>query len=133
MGRSSHAALVCLRLHSDAVNEPSESRVNKQPARWEDKTSLSLCSAGGSGVAEGDERPSFITISVFSQFSSVAQLCLTLCDPMDARGPSTPGLPVHHQHPDPAQTYVHHIGDAIQPLLSPSPPTFSLSRHQGLF
>ena len=49
---------------------------------------------------------------------------------------STPGFPVHHQLPEPAQTHVHQVGDAIQPshpLLSPSPPAFSLSQHEGLF
>ena len=49
---------------------------------------------------------------------------------------STPGFPVHHQLPEPTQTHVHHVGDAIQlshPLSSPSPPTFNLSQHQGLF
>ena len=49
---------------------------------------------------------------------------------------STPGLPVHHQLLEFAQTHVHWVGDAIQPshpLLSPSPPAFSLSRHHGLF
>ena len=69
----------------------------------------------------------------WAQFSSVAQLCLTLCDPMDC---STPGLPVHHQLPEFTQTHVHWVSDAIQPshtLLSPSPPTFNLSQHQGLF
>ena len=67
------------------------------------------------------------------QFISVAQLCPTLCDPMDC---STPGLPVHHQLPELTQTYVHGAGDAIQPshpLLSPSPPALNLSQHQGLF
>ena len=67
------------------------------------------------------------------QFSSVTQLCLTLCNPMNC---STPGLPVHHQLPESTQTHVHWIGDAIQPshpLSSPSPPTFNLSQHQGLF
>ena len=66
-------------------------------------------------------------------FSSVAQLCLTLCDPMDC---STPGFPVHHQLPELAQTHVHWAGDAIQPshtLSSPSPPAFNLSQNQGLF
>ena len=66
------------------------------------------------------------------QFSSVAQLCPTLCDPMDC---SIPGFPVHHQLPELAQTHVHRVGDAIQPfhpLSSPSSPTFSLSQHQGL-
>ena len=55
------------------------------------------------------------------------------CDPMDC---STPGLPVHHQLPELAQTHVHWVGDAIQPshlLSSPFPPTFNLSQHQGLF
>ena len=49
---------------------------------------------------------------------------------------STPGFPVHHQLPEPAQTHVHWVGDAIQPshpLSSPTPPAFSLSHHQGLF
>ena len=46
------------------------------------------------------------------QFSSEAQLCLTLCDPMNH---STPGLPVHHQLPDFTQTHIHRVGDAIQP------------------
>ena len=67
------------------------------------------------------------------QFSSVALLCPTLCDPMDC---STPGFPVYHQLPEPTQTHVHHVGDAMQPshlLSSPSPPAFSLSQHQGLF
>ena len=46
------------------------------------------------------------------QFSSVAQLCPTLCDPMNR---STPGLPVHHQRPEFTQTHVHRVSDAIQP------------------
>ena len=49
---------------------------------------------------------------------------------------STPGLPVHHQLPEFTQTHIHRVSDAIQPshpLLSPSPPTFNLSQHQGLF
>ena len=69
----------------------------------------------------------------FSQsVSSVAQLCLTLCDPMNF---STPGLPVHHQLPESTQTHVHWVDDAIQPshpLSSPSPAP-NLSQHQGLF
>ena len=67
------------------------------------------------------------------QFSSVAQSCLTLCDPMNC---STPDLPVHHQLWEFTQTHVHRISDAIQPshpLLSPSPPALNLSQHQGLF
>ena len=46
------------------------------------------------------------------QFSSVAQSCPTLCDPMEC---STPGLPVHHQLLEFTQTRVHWVGDAIQP------------------
>ena len=67
------------------------------------------------------------------QFSSVAQLCPTPCDPMNC---STPGLPVHHQLPEFTQTHVHWVGDGIQtshPVLSPSPPALNLSQHQGLF
>ena len=67
-----------------------------------------------------------------NQFSSVTQLCPTLCDTMNC---STPGLPVHHQLPEPTQTHVHHVCDATQPshpLLCPSPPAFNLSQHQVL-
>jgi len=65
-------------------------------------------------------------------FSSVTQSCLTLCDPMDC---NMPGFPIYHQLLELAQTHVHRVGDAIQPshpLLSPSPPAFDLSQHQGL-
>ena len=68
-----------------------------------------------------------------SLFSSVAQLCPTLCDPMNC---STPGLPVHHQLLESTQTQVYCVSDAIQPshpLSSPSLPAFNLSQHQGLF
>ena len=67
------------------------------------------------------------------QFTSVAQSCPTLCDPMNC---STPGLPVHHRLLEPTQTHVHWVGDAIQPshpLSSPSPPAFNPSQHQDLF
>ena len=69
----------------------------------------------------------------YLQFSSVAQSCLTLCNPMDC---STPGFPVRYQLPELAQTHVHWVSDAIQPshsLSSPSLPAFNLSQHQGLF
>ena len=82
--------------------------------------SVSTCIAGGFFTTE----PSV---------SSVAQSCLTLCDPMYC---STPGLPVHHQFPGLIQIHVHQVCDAIQPshpLSSPSPPAFNLSQHQGLF
>ena len=67
------------------------------------------------------------------QLSSVAQTCLTLCDPMNRR---TPGLPVHHQLPEFTQTHVHRVSDDIQPfhpLSSPSPPAPNPSQHQSLF
>ena len=66
------------------------------------------------------------------QFSSVAQSCQTLCNPMDY---STQDTPAHHQLPELTQTHVHWVGDAIQPshpLSSLSPNTFNLSQHQGL-
>ena len=67
------------------------------------------------------------------QFSSVAQSCPTLCNPMNL---STPGLPVHHELLEFTQTHVHRVGDAIQPshlLLYPSPPAPNPSQHQSLF
>ena len=63
----------------------------------------------------------------------VTRLCPTLCDPTDC---STPGFPVLHHLLEFAEIHVHWIGDAIQPshpLSPPSPPTFNLSQHQGLF
>ena len=67
------------------------------------------------------------------QFSSVAQSCPTLCDPMNH---SRPGLPVHHQLLEFTQTHVHRVGDVIQPshpLSSPSPPAPNPSQHRSLF
>ena len=67
------------------------------------------------------------------QFSSVTQLCLTLCDPMNH---STPGLSVHHKLPEFTKTHAHRVSDAIQPshpLSAPSPPAPNPSQHQGLF
>ena len=70
------------------------------------------------------------------QFISVAQSCLTLCDPMNH---STPGLPVHHQLPEFTQTHVHRVGDAIQPshpllsplLLLPIPPSIRVFSNES--
>ena len=68
------------------------------------------------------------------KISSVQSLsCVQLCDLMDY---SMPGLPVHHQLLEFTQTHVHWVGDVLQPshlLSSPSPSTFNLSQHQGLF
>ena len=66
------------------------------------------------------------------QFSSVAQSCPTLFEPMNC---STPGLPVHHQPPEFTQTHAYQVGDAIQPshpLLSPSPPAPDPSQHHTI-
>ena len=77
---------------------------------------------------------SHITVNWLSvQFSSVAQSCPTLCNPMDC---SMPGFPVLHQLLESTQTHVHRVSNAIQPshpLSFPSLPAFSLSQHQGLF
>ena len=70
---------------------------------------------------------------VATEFSSVAQSCLTFCDPMNC---SMPGLLVHHHLPECTQTHVHRVGDAIQPshpLSSPFPPARNPSQHQSLF
>ena len=78
----------------------------------------------------------FFTVQLshpYVQFSSVAQSCPTLCDPMNC---STPGLPLHHQLLELTQTHVHRVGDAIQPshpLSSPFPPAPNPSQHQSLF
>ena len=72
----------------------------------------------------------FISLGVhISQYSSVAQSCPTLCNPMNR---SMPGLPVHHQLPEFTQTHVHRVSDAIQPShpwSSPSPPAPNPSQH----
>ena len=76
--------------------------------------------------------PEFLLL-MFTEFSSITQSCLILCHPMYCK---TPGFPVHNQFLEPTQTHVHCVGDAIQPsqpLLSPSPPAFNLSQHQGLY
>ena len=70
------------------------------------------------------------------QFSSVTQLCPTLCDPMNR---STPGLPVHHQLPEFTQTHIHQVSDAIQPshpsrpllLLPPIPPSIRVFSNES--
>ena len=67
------------------------------------------------------------------QFSSVAQSCPTLCDPIYH---STPGLPIHHQLLEYTQTHVHQVSDVIQPLRplsSQSPPAPNTSQHQSFF
>ena len=72
-----------------------------------------------------------ITINKVQSVQSLSRV--PLCDTMDC---SKPGLPVHHQLPELAQTHVHRVGDAIRschPLSSPFPPAFSLAQHESLF
>ena len=74
----------------------------------------------------------YLCFPQFSQFSSVDQSCLTLCNPMNC---STPGFPVHHQLPEFTQTHIHRVCDTIQPShprSSPSPPAPNPSQHQRL-
>ena len=59
-----------------------------------------------------------------------------VCDSLQPHGLQHVRLPCPSPLPEPTQTHVHQVGDAIQPshpLLSPSPPAFNLSQHQGLF
>ena len=77
-----------------------------------------------------------VPIGLSVRFSSVAQSCPTLCDPMNR---STPGLPVHHQLPEFTQTHVHRVSDAIQPshpccpllLLPPIPPSIRVFSNES--
>ena len=82
-----------------------------------------ICYSYSSCIIMQDSSLPLAPLCAFSvQFSSIAQLCPMLCDPMNC---STPGLLVHHQLPEFNQTHVHRVGDGIQPshpLLSPSPP-----------
>ena len=115
----------CLPTVSSSV-VPFSSRLQSFPASGSFQMSQLFVSGGQSIGASASVLP-------MNQFSSVAQSCLTLCDPMDC---SMPGLPVHHQLPECTQIHVHWVSDAIQlshPLSSPSPPAFNLSQHQGLF
>ena len=108
------------------------------PPNWSQPPTLtsipySLHSASGVIYSRGKHHTPPVHGFPTVQFSSVAQSCPTLCDPVNH---STPGLPVHHQLLEFTQTHVHWVGDAIQPshpLSSPSPPALNLSQHQGLF
>ena len=80
----------------------------------------------------GSEAPANVGVSLLLQllfqFSSVAQSCPTLCDPMNR---STPGLPVHHQFPEFTQTHVHRVSDAIQPSHSLSSRMLEADKYCG--
>ena len=93
-------------------------------ANWSRSPSTTMCHC---------LRPTFGSINTLSQFSAVTQSCPTLFHPVNC---STPGLPVHHQLLELAQTRIHRVSDAIQPshpLSSPSPPAPNPSQHQSLF
>ena len=84
------------------------------------------------GIQQVDSIAHVFTSKFYSVQFSHSVVADTL-QPMDC---STSGLRVHHQLLEFTQTHVHWVGDAIQPfhpLSSPSPPTFNLSQHQGLF
>ena len=113
--------------------EPGESGLRSHPCSLitiSSHFSLLICE---NPPFETEERSNSLNILFFASVSSVAQLCPTVCNPMDC---STPGFPVHCQFPELTQTHVYRVSDAIQashPLSSPSPPAFNLSQHQGLF
>ena len=101
--------------------------------RGDTQVASRLSAEAGWTWVNGCEPDSICSQFCLLQFSWVALSCLTLCNPMDC---STSDFPVHHQLPDFAQTHIHQVSDAIwtsHPLLSPSPPAFNLSQHQGLF
>ena len=107
--------------------------VHKTPF-WQSRQVFHNC--GKHSVNLTSEWEQFLAFNTCSaeawKFSSVSQLCPTLCDPMDC---SMPGFPVHHQFPELTQTHVHQVDNAIQLShpLSPSPPAFNLPQHQGIF
>ena len=101
-----------------SIDQKGKISLFRRPATWGE----------GELVSKNQFQRFCSTMKAFKgKFSSVAQLCLTLCDPMDC---SMPGFPAQHQLPELTQTQVHQVGDAIQqshPLSSPSPPAFNLS------
>ena len=126
------SALLLLGAHFKEMNSIKSLYTNNQSstihtAQWQKQ---SKCPSVGEWL---NKIRSTHTVEYSVQFSSVAQLCPTLCDPKNR---STPGLPVHHQLPEFTQTHVHRVSDAIQPshpVLSPSPSAPNPSQHQSLF
>ena len=126
--RSSQVTQVVKNLPSNVGDKGSIPESRRCPVRGHGNTLQCFCHEQRSLVGYS------LSVQFSSvQFSSVAQSCLTLFDPMNC---SMPGLPVHHKLPKFTQTHVHRVGDAIQPshpLSSPSPPGPNPSQHQGLF
>ena len=112
-------------IHIRVLFETFQKEKNKKVlVEWDCLVKINLC-----GFGTDNDVYCFGSV----QFSSVAQSCPTLCNPMNH---SMPGLPVHHQLPEFTQTHVHPVGDAIQPshpLSSPSPPAPNPSQHQSIF
>ena len=107
---------------------PLKTYVNFRRDSWDTERLLDWKTNTGVWTLSKEEKEQVKSPSFSSQFSSFAQSCPSLCDPMDC---NMPGLPVHHQLPEFSQTQVHRVSDAIQPshpLLSPFPPTFNLSQ-----
>ena len=111
----------------------NERELGQSPGDGEGEGGLACCSPWGCDESHTAGLLNSNNKVIIIQFSSVAQSCPTLCDPMNH---STPGLPVHHQLPEFTQTHVSQVGDAIQPshpLSSPPPPAPNPSQHQGQF
>ena len=133
---------VGLKLNIQKTKIMASGPINSRQIDWETVEIVTDFISGGAKItADGDccheiKRHLLLgrkAMTNLVQFSSFAQSCPTLCDPMNRR---TPGLPVHHQLPEFTQTHVHRVSDAIQPshlLSSPSPPAPNPSQHQGLF
>ena len=128
-GSTASVILRCLSMDGDQLG----TKFHWSMVQWEDKDTV--MKFAWSWISSSEKAVLYLIWCLLSsvQFSSVIQLCLTLCNLMNH---STPGLPVHPQLPEFTQTHVHNVGDAIQPshpLSSPSPPALNLSQHQGLF
>ena len=119
---------------SESTRCPPGSSDVRAPGRWPAarNTSPPPHPAGLEAAESQDARqPRAITTPSPVQFSSVAQSCPTLCDPMNR---STPGLPVHHQLPEFTQTHsIESVMPSSHLILCPSPPAPNPSQHQSLF
>ena len=120
---SQGSALAITQCHFYCFLLDEESQRASPETRWKDIDPSLDEMSGKEQAAIFNSLYFLLSVQISSvQFSSVAQSCPTLCNPMNC---STPGLPVHHQLPEFTQTHIHQVSDAIQPshpLSSPSPP-----------